>query len=73
MPNAVAIDTYVEAMKRHNVGKVVLLGVGGCIGTVFWAISLRHDLLSRAVTISTVVNLLAVVVVGVSVFHEELS
>lgn len=29
LPNAKAIDVYVEAMKRHNVSKVVLLGVGG--------------------------------------------
>jgi predicted TIM-barrel fold metal-dependent hydrolase len=29
LPKAAAIDTYVEAMKRHNVTKVVLLGVGG--------------------------------------------
>jgi len=29
VPNAVAIDAYVEAMKRHNVARVVLLGVGG--------------------------------------------
>jgi predicted TIM-barrel fold metal-dependent hydrolase len=29
VPNAQAIDAYVAAMKRHNVTKVVLLGVGG--------------------------------------------
>ena len=29
VPNATAIDAYVAAMKRHNVTKVVLLGVGG--------------------------------------------
>ncbi|MBI4637253.1 MAG: amidohydrolase family protein [Candidatus Rokubacteria bacterium] len=29
LPNGTAIDGYVEAMKRHNVTKVVLLGVGG--------------------------------------------
>ena len=29
VPNATAIDAYVAAMKRHNVKKVVLLGVGG--------------------------------------------
>jgi predicted TIM-barrel fold metal-dependent hydrolase len=29
VPNATAIDAYVTAMKRHNVLKVVLLGVGG--------------------------------------------
>jgi predicted TIM-barrel fold metal-dependent hydrolase len=29
LPNATAIEAYVAAMKRHNVTKVVLLGVGG--------------------------------------------
>src|SRR5438105_3497572 len=29
VPNATAIDAYVAAMKRHNVTKVILLGVGG--------------------------------------------
>jgi predicted TIM-barrel fold metal-dependent hydrolase len=29
IPNAAAINAYVAAMKRHNVSKVVLLGVGG--------------------------------------------
>ncbi|OLB51970.1 MAG: hypothetical protein AUH99_06025 [Candidatus Rokubacteria bacterium 13_2_20CM_2_70_11] len=29
LPNAGAIDAYVDAMKRHNIAKVVLLGVGG--------------------------------------------
>jgi predicted TIM-barrel fold metal-dependent hydrolase len=29
VPNATAIDAYVAAMKRHDVSKVLLLGVGG--------------------------------------------
>lgn len=29
LPNAQAIDAYVAAMKRHDIAKVVLLGVGG--------------------------------------------
>jgi len=29
VPNASAIDAYVTAMKKHNVSRVVLLGVGG--------------------------------------------
>ena len=29
VPNATAIDAYVEAMKRHDVRRVLLLGVGG--------------------------------------------
>ena len=29
VPNATAIDAYVAAMKKHNISRVVLLGVGG--------------------------------------------
>lgn len=29
VPNATAIDAYVAAMKKHNITKIVLLGVGG--------------------------------------------
>ena len=29
VPNAAAIDTYVAAMKKHNISRIVLLGVGG--------------------------------------------
>jgi predicted TIM-barrel fold metal-dependent hydrolase len=29
VPNATAIDVYVEALKRHNIRRAVLLGVGG--------------------------------------------
>lgn len=29
VPNATAVDAYVAAMKRHNVTRVILLGVGG--------------------------------------------
>lgn len=43
------------------------------IGTVFWAFSLKYDLLSRAVSIFTVLNFMIVVLVGVLVFKEDLS
>jgi predicted TIM-barrel fold metal-dependent hydrolase len=29
LPNATAVDAYAAAMKRHNIAKVLLLGVGG--------------------------------------------
>ncbi len=41
--------------------------------TVAWAFSLRYELLARAVSVVTIVNLLAVVLVGVLVFGEQLS
>ncbi len=70
----VVADVLFKKWALENRG--VLLAVGLAlyfVGTIFWAVSLRHDLLSRAVTVFTVVNLLAVVLVGVLVFGEELS
>lgn len=43
------------------------------VGTAFWAYSLKYELLSRAISIFTVVNLVAIVLVGVLFFNEELS
>ena len=43
------------------------------VGTIFWAVSLKHEYLSRAVSIFTVLNLIAVVLVGVFYFKEDLS
>ncbi len=43
------------------------------VGTAFWAYSLRHELLSRAITVFTVTNLIAVVLVGVLIFNERLT
>ena len=43
------------------------------VGTIFWALSLRHEFLSRAVTVFTVLNFIAVVLAGVLIFHEQLS
>lgn len=42
-------------------------------GTVIWAYSLKHEYLSKAITIFTVMNLVAVVLIGVFIFHENLS
>ncbi len=50
------------------------LGVGlYTIGTVIWAFSLRYEFLSKAISIFTVLNLIAVILVGVLFFQEQLS
>ncbi len=54
----------------------VLLYVGLLIyfiGTVFWAISLKYEYLSKAITVFTVLNLVIVALVGVLYFKEDLS
>jgi multidrug transporter EmrE-like cation transporter len=54
----------------------VLLIVGLLIyfvGTVFWAISLKYEYLSKAIAIFTVFNLVIIVLVGVLYFKEDIS
>lgn len=75
---AVAFEVVADVLfKRWSLeNRAILLGIGlglYFIGTIFWAFSLRYDLLSRAVTFFTVANLLAAVLVGVFVFHDELT
>ncbi|MEK6963828.1 MAG: SMR family transporter [Nanoarchaeota archaeon] len=56
--------------------KSLLLGLGlflYLIGTMFWAFSLKHEYLSKAISIFTVLNLVAVALIGVLVFKEDLS
>ena len=56
--------------------KGVLLYIGLLIyfiGTIFWAISLRYEYLSKAISVFTVLNLVIVSVVGILYFKEDLS
>jgi len=43
------------------------------IGSVFWAVSLKYEHLSKAISVFTVLNLIIVVLVGVLYFKEDLS
>ena len=43
------------------------------ISTILWAISLKYEFLSKAISIFTVVNLIIVSLVGLVVFKEEVS
>lgn len=55
--------------------KNILLYIGLLIyfiGTIFWAISLKYEYLSKAISIFTILNLILVVLVGVIYFKEDL-
>lgn len=57
-------------------GKNILLVLGFviyAIGTVLWALSLKYEFLSKAISILTLLNLIAVVLIGVLYFKENLS
>lgn len=43
------------------------------IGTVFWAVSLKYEFLSKAISVFTIMNLILVVLVGVVLFKEDLT
>jgi multidrug transporter EmrE-like cation transporter len=56
--------------------KNILFAVGMVIytiGTVFWAISLKYDYLSRAISVFTILNLIIITLAGVLIFKEDLS
>jgi len=75
---AVALEVLADVFfKKWSLdSKNMLLYVGLLfyfIGTIFWAISLKYDFLSKAVSVFTVLNLIIVVLVGVIYFKENLS
>ena len=43
------------------------------IGTMVWAFSLKYELLSKAISIFTILNIVLLVLAGILVFNESLS
>lgn len=41
------------------------------VGTIAWAFSLRHEFLSKAISIFTVLNLIVIIIAGAVIFHEQ--
>lgn len=67
-------DIYFK--KWSIAGKNLLFYVGiiaYSVGTIFWAFSLKYELLSKAVPVFMICNILIVILVGVFFFKEELS
>jgi drug/metabolite transporter (DMT)-like permease len=67
-------DIFLKRWSVEHRGAMLGIGLGiYFIGTIFWAWSLKFETLSRAISVFTVVNLIVIVLVGVLVFHEQLS
>ena len=64
-------------LKYWSINARPVFVVGGIIiyttGTIMWAYSLKFGDLSKLVTVFTVLNLVAVVLVGLFLFKEEVS
>ncbi|OIO80883.1 hypothetical protein AUJ84_02290 [Candidatus Pacearchaeota archaeon CG1_02_32_132] len=67
-------DIYFKKYSIEN--KNVLLFIGLIVyflGSIFWAISLKYELLSKSITLFTILNLIIVLAVGVLIFNEQIS
>ncbi len=75
---AVALEIVADVLfKKWSLeSKNLLLIVGLAIyfaGTVFWAFSLKYEFLSKAISAFAVLNVIAIALVGVLFFKEDIS
>ena len=75
---AVALEIFSDILfKKWALGSKNSLFIIGLIiymiGTVFWAVSLKYEFLSKAISVFAVLNLIVLVLVGVVLFKEDLS
>lgn len=75
---AVTLEVFADIFFKlwANNNRSLLLAVGiilYALGTLAWAYSLKFEQLSKAITLFTVVNLVAVILVGVFFFKENLN
>jgi multidrug transporter EmrE-like cation transporter len=67
-------DVFFKKWTIDNNNLVLIAGfVIYFIGTVFWAFSLKYEYLSKSISVLTVLNLIAVALVGVLYFKEDLT
>jgi len=70
----IAGDIYFKKWVAEHRNLFLLVGFGiYALGAIFWALSLKYELLSRAISVFTVLNLIIIALVGVLFFDEKLS
>ncbi|MEN9649401.1 MAG: Small Multidrug Resistance protein [Candidatus Parcubacteria bacterium] len=75
---AVLFETVADVLFKLSYvqSKSVLLWIGVglyTVGTIIWAMSLKSEYLSKAITLFSVLNLIVVILVGVLFFNESIS
>ena len=75
---AVAFEVTADILFKYwtlNARNIFLWGgvILYSVGTVIWAYSLKFEYLSKAITVFTIFNLIAVVLAGLFIFDEHLS
>lgn len=75
---AVVLEVIADILfKKWSLGgKGVFIAAGMVLytlGTVIWAYSLKFEMLSKAISVFTILNLVLVAVAGLVIFKEDLS
>ena len=75
---AVILELIADVMlKKWAIGNRNLFFIAGLViyflGTLFWAVSLKYEFLSKAGAIFTILNLIAISLAGIIMFKEDLS
>lgn len=73
---AVVLETAGDILFKmaHLEGRNMFLVAGVAlytVGIVVWALLLRYELLSKAISIFSILNLVAVILAGFLIFHEH--
>jgi drug/metabolite transporter (DMT)-like permease len=69
----VIADVFFKKWALNSRGLMFFLGVLGYFAaTILWGYSLKFDLMSRLISVFMVLNLVAVIAVGVLYFNEKL-
>ncbi|PKM89337.1 hypothetical protein CVU83_00280 [Candidatus Falkowbacteria bacterium HGW-Falkowbacteria-2] len=67
-------DIFLKKWALDNKNLIFFFGLILYIGAVIlWAFALKHEVLSKAISIVTIVNLIIVVLVGVFYFQDNLT
>jgi drug/metabolite transporter (DMT)-like permease len=67
-------DVLFKKWSLANSNSMLYIGLGVYfLGSIFWALSLRYEPLSKAISVFTILNLVAVALVGVLYFKEDLT
>ncbi len=67
-------DVFFKKWVVENKSSWLWIGFGiYTIGALFWALSLRYEMLSKAISIFTILNLVIVAFIGIVFFKEDIS
>lgn len=67
-------DVYFKKYSIDNKYSFLIIGLMiYFIGSVFWAVSLKYEMMSKAIVVFAVLNILVVALIGMVFFKEELT